>query len=310
MKRFLLCLPLMAVLVFQACKSEKLVSLKFNPPQSKNFEFVMKVQQDIEMDQAGQKVNAANLMEFTYDMLVKYRDANQNTEMISTFKKVRFQSKSGAMEISFDSENPSAANTDMYSTMFSKIFGGIVGKTVTILVNEKGEVVSLKGMNEVVNSMIANAGLDSLPGADQILENFRTQYSDEKFKSTFESMFRILPEKDVAVGDTWDITSRTDLMNTGMELKTKYKLDEINSKHAVVSLSSDINSDTDKVTQPMPGVDMKMNGTQKGTMKIDLATGLPIQSEILQDITANTKSMGMEIPMKIKGTITITSKEK
>src|SRR5437868_2567130 len=137
MKRIILCLALLMAIVFQACKSEKLVSLKFNPPQNKRFEFVMKMDQDIDMEQMGQKMNAKNLMEFTYDMVVKSKDASKITEMVSTFKKVKISSKSQGMEISYDSENPSPENSNMYAAMFSKIFGGLIGKSVSVFVNEK-----------------------------------------------------------------------------------------------------------------------------------------------------------------------------
>ena len=50
----------------------------------------------------------------------------------------------------------------------------------------------------------------------------------------------------------------------------------------------------------------KVNGTQKGTGKIEIATGLSKEVIMDQNIDMEMDDMGMKMPMKMKNKITVT----
>lgn len=293
-------------IIFSACKSEQKLALKFSPEVSKKYEMTMNTVQDIDMEQMGQKMHMKNDISMTYVMEVKEKDANNNIVMVSTFKKVKFISTTPMGEMGFDSDK-GADTSNMFSSMFSKIFGGLVDQQMTIVVNEKGEVTEVKGMAEIFNNMIKSSGLDTIPTAAASLEAFKQQFSDEQFKKNFDESFNILPKTDVAIGDSWDINNNKNLMNMDVNTKTKYTLKSVEGDMAVVDIASDFT--VEKNGEDAGGVEMNMKGTQTGTMKINTKTGLAADAKIDQDITATSKTMGMEIPMTIKGSIVISSKE-
>lgn len=293
-------------IVLSGCKSEQKAMLSFAPKKGKKYEYVMNTVQDVEMEQMGQKINSKTNIGFTYLMAVGEKDNDNNTTVVTTFKRIAFTSESPMGKMAYDSDNIDTNNNPMMGIM-AKAFSSLVNKSITLMVNDKGEVVALSGMEAIFADMIKSMGLDSLPEADQILTQLKPQFSDDQFKKTFDEMLRILPGKSINIGESWDIETEKNLMNMGIKTKSTYTLKEMNGKNAVVTLSSAF--DVVKSGAELQGGEMKMNGTQTGTITVDTETGFPLQSNITQDINTTTNAMGMEIPMKMKGLITITSKE-
>jgi hypothetical protein len=293
-------------IVFSGCKSEQKAILSFAPKKGKKYEYVMNTVQDIEMEQMGQKMNSKNNIGFTYLMTVGDKDKDNNIAVVTTFRRIIFSTESPMGKMEYDSDNANAKE-DPAMGMMTKAFGSLINKNITMMVNDKGEVVSLTGMEAIFTDMVKNMGLDSLPDAAAMLGQLKTQFSDDQFRKTFDEMFRILPGKSINIGESWDIETEKNLMNMGIKTKSTYTLKEMKDKNAVVSLSSVF--DVTKSGAELQGGEMKMNGTQNGTITVDTETGFPIQSNITQDITTSSQIMGMEMPMKMKGVITITSKE-
>lgn len=288
-------------LTFSACKSEEELTLKFSPTVSKKYEISMNYKQDADMGGMG---SMQNTIVFVYDLLIKEKDDDKNIMILSTFKKVGFDTKSPQGNMSFDSDVKSEPK-DMGSAMLAKIFGSLIGESFSLVVNQDGEVIEVKGMAEVFENMIKNLGLDTVPGGMQAVNGFKEQFSNKQFKKNFGESFNILPKEEVKIGDTWDINTSSDMMGMNMEAKNTYTLKEIKGDLAIVGLVSSFNLD-----KTQEGADaMKMDGTQTGTIKIDINTGMTVDGAITQSISSSTQMMGQEMPMKINGEVKITSKE-
>lgn len=293
-------------IVFNACKSEQKLALKFAPEIAKKYEMSMTTIQDIEMEQMGQKMNMKNTVAMTYEMLVKEKDANNNIIIVSTFKKIKFVSNNPGGEMGYDSEKE-VDTSNMFSMMFAQIFGSMINENIIIVVNESGEVSKVTGMAAIFDKMTRNTGLDSMPGAAESLASFKEQFSDDQFKKNFDESFNILPKTDIAIGETWNIENNKNVMSMDVNTKTKYTLKGMEPEVALVDVNAEFT--IEKKAEENQGIEMTMKGTQVGTMKIDRKIGMATEGNISQDISATSKSMGMEIPMTIKGTITFSSKE-
>lgn len=287
-------------LTFSACKSEEELNLTFSPEVSKKYEMSMNYVQDMDMDAMGKMKNTIVM---TYDLFIKEKDKDQNTIILTTFKKVGFDTKSPQGNISYDSDVKTEP-TDMGSAMMANIFGSMIGQSFSMTVDKAGNVTEVTGMEAIFTNMIKSMGLDTIPGGEQSIAGFKEQFSDEQFKKNFGESFNILPKKEVKIGDTWDITTSSDMMGIEMNSKNTYTLKEVKDNIAVVDLVSDFNADKKEGEEGM-----KMDGTQTGTLKIDITTGMTIESNVTQTINSSQKMMGQEVPMKINGTVKITSKE-
>jgi hypothetical protein len=289
-------------IVFNACKSEEALTLNFSPEVSKKYEITMLSKQDMSMGAMG---DMQNTIVMNYDLLIKEKDNDGNFIILTTFKKMGFDTKSPQGNISYDSDSKTESD-DMASAMIGKIFGGMIGQSFSMTVNKNGEVTQLKGMEAIFQNIIKNMGLDTVPGGMQAVAGFRNQFSDEQFKKNFGESFNILPSKEVKVGDTWAIDNSNNMMGFEMKTKNTYTLKDIKGNLAIVELVSDFNLGSENDEND---VKMKMDGSQSGSLKIDINTGMTIESNIKQNISATQKMMGQEMPMKIDGTVKMTSKE-
>jgi len=188
--------------------------------------------------------------------------------------------------------------------MISKIFGGLIGQSFSMVVNKNGEVVEVKGMTEIFDNMIERVGLDTMQGGKQAIAGFKEQFSDEQVKKNFSESFNMLPNKNIKIGDTWNISTDKSVMGMGIKTENTYTLKEIKGNQAIVDIVSTFL--TDKTEEGM--LAMEMDGTQTGTLKIDINTGLTIEGDIKQMING-TQVGGQGMSMKINGIIKITSKE-
>jgi predicted RNase H-related nuclease YkuK (DUF458 family) len=109
------------------------------------------------------------------------------------------------------------------------------------------------------------------------------------------------PDNAVKAGDSWNIEITAMISNMNTSVKTKYTLKEISGNIAAVAVESDMEMN------PGMGMEGKLAGTQTGTITIDTETGLPLTSDMLQNITGVVKAQGMDVQMemtsKIKGSI-------
>lgn len=286
---------------FSACKSDD-VKLSFSPELSKKYEISMNYVQDMDMGAMGKMQNTIVM---TYDLFAKERDEENNTTIVTTFKKVGFETKSPQGNISYDSDEKTEPK-DMSSAMMSNIFGNMIGESFSMTVDKEGKVTNVTGMEAIFTNMIKKLGLDTVPGGAQSIAGFKEQFSDEQFKKNFGESFNILPSKEVKIGDSWDIETNSDMMGMDLKSKNTYTLKSIEGDIATVDVVSNFNADK---TEGGEGKEMDMDGTQTGTMKIDVNTGMAVEGNITQTINSKQQVMGQEIPMKINGTVKITSKE-
>jgi hypothetical protein len=112
--------------------------------------------------------------------------------------------------------------------------------------------------------------------------------------------YSIFPDKKLKVGDTWESEVEQNMNGPIAVIKTKYKLVSITDGIAEISMDGTLG-----IKENTEG---KISGTQKGTSKIDIATGMNKSITLDQDIDMEMNDMGMKMPMKVKNNITITTK--
>lgn len=98
------------------------------------------------------------------------------------------------------------------------------------------------------------------------------------------------PEQPVAVGDTWESTITTQDPNLKKEFTSnnQYKLVERNAGKAIVEVNSKIVSDGKEV------------GTASGKMTIDEATGIVLESTLVQKMNMEVQGMQTQVETNIK----------
>ena len=228
-------------------------------------------------------------MAFEYSMDVL--DDKDSLKTIRTvFDRIQLKMEAGPMKVDVDTNEPqpdSALNIQQNPMgIMSSMFYAMKGKSFEMKINDRGEVVTVSGINELMNAM-----MNSLPGDESakqaMTQMFQSQFNEESFKKMFAQSFNIFPDKPVKEGDTWTKTMSMGGMVSG-ETTTLYKVKDIDGSTVDLDLSSDIK---------LSGA----TGKQTGSMKLDATTGMVTNAVLDQKFTA---------PMAMTSKTSITGKEK
>jgi Family of unknown function (DUF6263) len=303
------------VLFLAACATTDKLALQLNFQKGKKYYYTTVNNQTIEQSFMGQ--TTTNSKKTTTGYIYEIKDINKegNYNVTITYDKVD-------VEKSESKERKSPIADD-----FMK------GFSFDMVVTPKGKVVQVSGMEKLMDKAM-DAVLKTAVNADTTIQNavdekgnpvadtsmnddaakvvmkpvmdmIKNQFSDKNMSSMMEQLTNYFPESDVEVGDKWENVAT---LNTfvSMKIATTYKV--VDMTDDIVKLDVDAKITSGEGAGIM-GMKMDLDGTQAGTMEIDVKTGLVLKSSINQNIKGTIKMMGMEIPMKINGTNTLEARE-
>ena len=289
MKKLLLVLSVFMSLSLMAQNTGN--KIKFQKGQK--LEIITETKKNVVMELMSQ--NMENKVTSTITESFDIEDANETGATIE-YKLKRLVMDVSAMgrEDSFDSEKEGDRKGEM-GKMLEK---GLKNK-YTMKVDPYGKIISVKADDDNPNSA------KSTP-EDETINAILSSQLGLSFglpKEGDQSIFKILPDKTVAIGDTWNADS--DL--NGMKKSIVYKVNSINDADIVLDYTEDVSVNT---KQQMMGNEAALTGTEKstGTITLDKSTGLLKSKTITKDGKTNLEVQGMTIPSTEKTTITVTVK--
>lgn len=302
------------ILFLAACATSDKLALQLNFQKGKKYYYTTVNNQTIEQSFMGQ--NTTNTKKTTTGYIYEIKDVNKegNYNVTITYDKVD-------VEKSQTSDRKSPIADDF-----------LKGFSFDMVVTPKGKVVQVTGMEKLMDKAM-DAVLKTAVNADTTVQNFdekgnpvadtsmnddaakvvmkpvmdmiKNQFSDKNMSSMMEQLTNYFPEDKVEVGDKWENVANLNSF-VSMNIATTYKV--VDMTENIVKLDVDAKITSGEGAGIM-GMKMDIGGTQTGTMEIDVKSGLVLKSTVNQDITGTIKMMGMEIPMKIKGTNTLEAKE-
>ena len=136
-----------------------------------------------------------------------------------------------------------------------------------------------------------------------------TPLNDSTIRRMMEQSLNIYPTTPVKVGDSWERKYTTNMGFMDMAVNSTYKLVSVSNDVAHIEITATIRSIPSSNPQ-MKGMDIEMNGTQNGSMDIDVKSGLIQESKFTQDVSGKMKIPGAEIPMKLTSETRIIGKMK
>lgn len=168
---------------------------------------------------------------------------------------------------------------DQGKQMVAPVVKPWLGQSVILTIGPDVKVTDVSGLDAL------RAALEKSASGNMLYEQTKESLTKDSIGSRlFEARYSVLPNKEVAVGETWNETIRTDAPPLGT-LVSKYtcKLEKVeqrgNQKVAVIGYT--VKTTVDKSTAPpakpgQPQPELKeMSST--GTLLVDVASGLPIE---------------------------------
>lgn len=272
------------------------VHLKFNLKPGDKYLFSSVVKQEIVQEAMGQQITTTQDIATDYIYAIKTQE-NGITAVDVTMNAIKMDTDVGGMQrLTYDSNDPDAGTHEL------KAISNIVGKTFQLYINEDGSVQKVEGFAEVLGAMDG-------PEAEILKQSF----GDSSLVQSMSQITNIYPSEAVSVGDTWIKTFSGSIANLMQSKATSnFTLSGIEGDIAVLEVDGEMNFSkfTGEGGNPMlQAAEFDMSGTQRGTMEVDVKSGLPILSKLKQDITGSVAMQGMEIPMTIVSDITTVGKK-
>jgi hypothetical protein len=289
MKKVFLFIAIAFSLTSQAQKINGQIMLQ----KGQKFEVVTETKANSTQEAMGQTIESSSTTTITqiYDV----QEAGKNGAAIEQ-KVKRFQlNGEGGMgqSMSFDSEKPEDRKNEIGQILDKKV----LKNKYTMMIDAFGRVVGVKADDDNPNGKKEEDG----GMASMLLQQLGT--SSELPKAGDKTIFSILPNREVGVGDTWSDSSKID----GAAVKKIFKLVGITADAITVEYTT---ATSIEKTMNVMGQDAAIKGKENGlgTMTIDRKTGL------LKTITASSKNeatvevQGMTIPVNGTTNTTITVK--
>ena len=264
------------------------VSLKFNPENGSKYEATVLTETKITQMVMGQTmdINSTNNVKFDYD----FADAGENKQLSLTYKQLDVSVNAMGQETKLSSESSDAASSALKN---------IKGSVITATINSGGEVLDVKGADELSN------GIDDA-ATKEIMKQL---LSNDNIKSSIRQSLSSYPNKALKVGDSWTDSLAISLPYK-MNIISTYTLQKIDGSESTIQIASKISSNGKQPFEAQ-GMSMEMSaeGTGTGSLVVDNATGVAKTGESNQSIDATVYAMGQEVPMKID-TVTKTTVNK
>ena len=274
-------------LIFSLTTVSAQMKLSFNPTMGTKYEYNMEVVQDIKQNVMGQEVSTESEMSGTYLMEIKSK-TSQEVQVQFTYMDFTFLVSNAMMNLRYYSKKPIENPSEM-DKMIEKMFNTLINEPFTVVFALDGSVKSVTGMEAIIKKMLDAISADGQM-ATQIGAQLSQQFSDESMKSMFGQSFNFYPDNAVKIGDSWNVKNSILMSSINIGTNIKYTLKGINTNNATIEVAGDIDMD-------MEGG--KLAGKQTGTMTLDTITGIPVTSDISQDLKGSIKAQGMDIQMEM-----------
>jgi len=265
------------------------LKLKFNV--GDQYLYTSHVEQEIDYTEA--KVQQEVTMEMIYEMKA---EEGQNNKLNITYKRMDMNTTTPLGSVSYNSDTDSTAEQSDLAAL-----GAIINQSFDIIIAADGSIVRVEGLDSMM------AAMSSVEGAQQAA--LSQQFSDSSIRNMMQSSFDMYPGHPVKPGDTW--TKNTTLNMSGMSIsnESKYTLESVVDDVATIHVASTMSLPKNQMSGQGVAIEMEMDGTQNGMMTVSISTGQVLTAETIQEISGKMKAAGQEMPMKIKGKVSVKSEK-
>lgn len=272
-----------------SCQSTKSASatklLRFNLENGKGYDY--EVNTTIDQDILGQPMKAE--MSFYYAMDVTGDDGNIKT-INTRFDRIKMDMSVAGIKMDVDTRKNGDTSTKNPTAQLTRVFRCVTGRSLTMNVDAEGNVLSVKGAEEMAKAIADSLVLD---GEDrkEMMERVDNNFGERMMKGQYARFFYIFPNKQVKVGDSWERSTEV-----GGQLGGEY-----HSTYKVTAIEGDMVTLDEVSTIKPAGKDAdgsSMKGDVKGVLVVDSRSGLLVNAD--QDIDMKISKNGMEIVLKAK----------
>lgn len=295
MKTRLLALLMVSFLLAANSLQAKKVMLRLNLKKGTIYEMTTAMTNNIDQEMMGQKIKMDQKIDMAMSFQVLDILPNKNFLIEYSFLKMKLGMNMNGQQMTFDSESSDENDPA------SKILKVLSSVKLKIEMDPRGQTQKVEGLESFAKELAGN------PQMAQAMQMFTDENS---FKSYVGQTFNYFPEAEVEMGSKWTASFKLPaLMN--METSMNFEVAAIEKSLVTLNVTSDVNLDS-PIEQGGMKMNIKMTGTQNGSMIIDTTDGWLSSSDLAQKFDMKMKMKNpqtgedMEIPMLMNSVATIT----
>ncbi|MGE5395710.1 MAG: DUF6263 family protein [Candidatus Saccharibacteria bacterium] len=279
------CMIALLFIAVQSIEAKPKVLLRMNLEKGAAYQMTITSDNSIDQQMMGQQMKVQQKMEMgsTYKVLDVLPNKNYLIEY--SFDKMKMDMDINGQKVSINSE-------DTTGNVVSRNMKELTSMKIKFTMDSQGKIQSIEGMDEYEKKVGNNQELG------QILSMFANA---DNFKASFGQYLGFFPDNEVEVGSKWDLPIKMPSM-LNMDMNLHYTVNDITDDQVVLGVNSEVNMDSPIKNNGME-IQMKATGTQTGTTKVDLKSGIAGTTDINQKFDMNMKMKNpqsgedMEIPM-------------
>jgi len=197
------------------------------------------------------------------------------------------------MEVSTESVVPGDSLSAILQTLRGKMF--------QVILTNKGEISQISGLDEMIIETIEPSNLPEVEKFE-FTRNLIQSIGKEALMDYYRNTGSYYPEYAVKVSDQWNY--RVNVMKSGipMELTSNIRMKEISKNTAFMLSESIINTRNDysgqeiqQATNPV----FKLTGNEISEVKMDIRTGLILESIVSQNVTGVIRAPAEDNPEQV-----------
>jgi hypothetical protein len=287
-----------ATLLFASCKGGEPVDLKLNLQPGSKYLYTLDTKMSMEQSAMGQTMKTDNdmTMETTYD--VAGAEGN-NKRLTVTYDRIAMRLKNPMADMSYDSRDSAGGDPSLRN------MNNILHKPFSMVVTNQGEILKVEGLSDIINSMG-----DTTAAGMEVRKQLSSTFNDTAIKSMMQQSLNIFPDKPVKPGESWKKTYTMNMSIMNLKIDNEFKLTSVTNGIAHLDVNARISGGGAMTGEEMKNMQINLGGDQKGTMDVEVATGLVTDSKLKQNIKGDISMMGMKIPLTMTQDIHITAKKK
>lgn len=273
-------------LLLNSFRADSKILLRLNLEKGTTYEMTMNMTNNIDQEMMGQKMKIDQKTEMGFFFQVVDVLPNKNFQIEYSMSKMKLNMNINGQDVSFDSESSDESNP------MNKSLKDLVKIKIKMELTPKGIVENIEGLDQFAKQLAGN---------QQMAQSMQMFMNEKNFGSFMGQTFSYFPEEEIEKGSRWISTfSLPALM--AMETKMNYEVASISKENILLNVTSDVNLNM-PIEQNGMKIEMKMTGTQNGTMTINPTDGWLRESNLIQKFDIQMKMKNpqsgedMEIPM-------------
>jgi len=226
------------------------------------------------------------------------------------YEAISFKQTGGAAEMEWTSEKPEAGNQELGTTYKAMLAGDY-----TLTYDAKGKLTAVKGFDAMVQEIVKTYPENQRDG----MASAFAALSDKGMLHSLRASDAFYPGKQVAVGETWDSTTRTQMGKQDMVIAVKNTLAKVSPERLATISSSGtiefkphekIEGEEEFDTNPMMAMfDATVtDGKQDLEIEFELVRGIVTKQTAKQTMTMSLSMPGLGLITKVKSD-TVTTNE-